>query len=43
MIDKEKIVITYPVITGLNDNVEDVDNIIMFMNECSLKNKITPV
>lgn len=39
----DKIIITYPVITSLNDSPADVDGIIQFMTSCSLhKIKIHP-
>lgn len=42
-ISTEKMIITYPVITNINDSAEDIDNIIQFMSSCSLhKVKIHP-
>lgn len=39
----DKIIITYPVITSVNDSMEDIDRIIQFMSECSLRKvKIHP-
>lgn len=33
IIDTEKIIVTYPIITGYNDSIEDVDNMISFMKK----------